>query len=292
MTQVIETKPETEMKAELETIPDVQLEVKSGLKETKEIEVNDPKPDGLSDDEIKEIPVDIIDSTEEEENKKENDSETKKEDGPKGVESDVTQSDNYQSDIDLSESKDSGEEESELWEERMLREKKEQIQHWKDKIAKIGNSDAKEIISSVNIPNDKDYFLNFNPKNMYDCPIDIRRIKNYIEEWKGRSNNIDKREFGFGFDKDDRAEIEEQILHTCNSLKWMENYFENANAKYSNEEFKRKAYPQLVRVKRILINLYKDYNRVECARFLKNHKVTYKYGNKKYEETKPKKNRN
>lgn len=189
---------------------------------------------------------------------------------------------------DISEDESSDSERSELWEEKMLREKKEEIEHWKTKLNVIGKDDVKQIISTTTIPSDKEYFSDYNPINITDCPFNIRRIKNYLEEWKGRTNGIDKSRTNLEISE--RGELENQILNTCNSIKWLEDFIQNANVKANINEFKFKVYPQLLKVKRILINLYKTYNKVDCARFLKNHKVTYKYGNKKYEETKPKKN--
>lgn len=189
---------------------------------------------------------------------------------------------------EISEDESSDSEISELWEEKMLREKKEEIEHWKTKLNVIGKDDVKQIISTTTIPSDKEYFSDYNPIDISDCPFNIRRIKNYLEEWKGRTNGIDKSRTKLEISE--RGELEEQILNTCNSIKWLEDFIQNANVKANINEFKFKVYPQLLKVKRILINLYKTYNKVDCARFLKNHKVTYKYGNKKYEETKPKKN--
>lgn len=171
------------------------------------------------------------------------------------------------------------------WFQSQLKEKRDNIDHWKAKVRQIGSETVDQIISGTDIPSDNDYFKDFKPVNIYNCPVNMQ-VKNYLREWKSRTFGIDKEKRSLS--NDEKAKIQEHILDVCNTIKWVEDYIKNG--KVNIEDFKFKAYPQLLKTKKILINLYKSYNKVDCARFLRNHKVTRKYGNKKYEETKPKKN--
>ena len=165
-----------------------------------------------------------------------------------------------------------------------LKEIKKTKEEWKGKLEIIGNDTPQEIIENSNVPIDKVYFEINKYKDNY--PINFKAIREYLDDWKSRIVEINKKKEKFGIGEIIR--IEKQILIVSDALKWLENYIENTNE--DTEELKEKTYPKMCKVKNILINLYKCCNRSECARFLKRHKSTTKYGFKKYEETKPKKN--